>query len=310
MDPTLLERTRMVCPVCRAGGLRAEVGVAGAGGEIRHGVLRCGHAGCRAARPIIDGIPILVEDWVEYASSERWMILRRRDLPAAIGAMLDAPLADDHAEVIRRRHLASYRASHFGPPAPEAAGLSGEFAAFLEGALERFAGRVPGRQTVGLDAGCATGGYTAMLARHLDCAVGIDLHFERVRVAAEECGAAPGAAFLVASAEDPPFEAETFDVVFALNVLDSTALPRRVLESLQRCLRVGGLLVVTTPFDYSTMYSARKDWISEQELMGLLARDFEILEDRARLPWVLPIHGRRSDVFWVRAVAARKRAGG
>lgn len=235
------------------------------------------------------------------------MILRRQDLPGAVGEVLDAPLGDDHAERIRQRHLESYRFSHFGPFSPEVSALSCEFAGFIEGALGRHLTKVKDRPTLALDAGCATGGYTQMLTRHVDCAIGIDLHFERIRVALEQCLQSPGAAFLVANAEDPPFEPGSFDVVFALNLLDSTALPRHVLDSLNRCLRAGGLLFVTTPFDYSTTYSARKEWIPDPELIQLLASDFEIVEDRQRLPWVLPVTPRRSEIFFVRALVARKR---
>src|SRR5512133_1228896 len=98
MRLALLERAKLVCPVCRAGGLRAETTVPGGSGVVRHGMLRCSDPNCGTVNPIIDGIPILVEDWLAYARSERWIILRRQDLPGAASEMLDAPLGDDHAE--------------------------------------------------------------------------------------------------------------------------------------------------------------------------------------------------------------------
>jgi SAM-dependent methyltransferase len=306
----LPERARLVCPVCRAGGLRVEVAVPAGAGAVRHGMLHCGSPTCRAARPIIDAVPILVEDWLAYARSERWIILRRQDLPPAAGEMLDAPLGDDHAERIRQRHLETYRRSHFGPFSPETVGLNREFAGFLEAAFSRYAIPANGGPVCALDAGCATGGYTQMLSGRVDLAIGIDFHFERIRAAVEECPAASNAAFLVADAEDPPFEPASFDIVLALNLLDAVSLPRRALESLTLCLRPGGLLFLTTPFEYSTTYSERKEWISEPELIPMLAGDLEILEDRERLPWVLPVSSRRSDVFFVRALVARKRRSG
>jgi SAM-dependent methyltransferase/uncharacterized protein YbaR (Trm112 family) len=308
MRPDLLEKVRLRCPVCRAGALALHAPVSDGHGAIRHAILRCANPECAAASPIIDGVPILVEDWVEYARSERWMILRRHDLPAGITAMLDAPLGDDHAERIRRRHLESFRLGQFGRFSPELAELGRPFAEFLETALNHYTAPPRERPALALDAGCATGGYTQMLARYVDCAIGIDLHFERLRAALELCSHPPSAGFLVANAEAPPFEPGSFDIVLALNLIDSTASPRRLLSSLNHLLRPGGLLVLTTPFEYSTTHAAPGEWITGPELSSLLSAAFDILEDRERLPWVVPVTDRRSDVFFVRALVARKQA--
>jgi len=214
--------------------------------------------------------------------------------------LLDAPLGDDHAERIRARHLASYRLGQQGEFSEEVAELGRAFPRFLEEVLGRLGGG-----GLGVDLGCATGGYTRVLARYVECAVGLDLHFERVQEAARQAPA--GTAFLVANAERAPLTAETVDVALALNLLDSTARPRALVAHLARLLRGGGLLVLTTPFEYSSAYAAPEEWIREDELAGVLAAEFEVLEERERLPWVLPVSGRRSDVFFVRAVVARRR---
>ena len=131
----------LICPACHSGRLT---------GPEEH-FYRCHSEDCGAKYPVIDGVPILVPGWVDYARSERLMILRRRDLPVQIDAMLDEPLGDEHAERIRARHLETYRRSHFGEPAPELAEISR--------ALFHWVRRnLPANACSGLDAGCATGG--------------------------------------------------------------------------------------------------------------------------------------------------------
>ena len=276
----------LVCPACRFSRLLGPVG----------SFLYCPLETCATRYPIIDEVPILVPNWVDYARGERWIILRRGDLAPDIDELLNEPLGDDHAERIRFRHLETYVQSHFGAPPPELAEMARE--------LPDWVRRHIPNGGLGLDAGCATGGFTAMLAEKVDAAIGIDLHFERLRVAKWRV---PSAAFYIASAEDPPFERGTIDVVLAVNLIDSIGHPRLALHNLIECVRSGGTLLLTTPFDYSTVYSARSEWVTEPELAATLAASFDIIDDRARLPWVLPATERHSDVFFVRAIAARKR---
>jgi SAM-dependent methyltransferase len=96
--------------------------------------------------------------------------------------------------------------------------------------------------------GCATGGYTFELARHSQWAVGIDFNFSLVSAAAliqreqsirfmrkRRCRHADATEyrfdlpknvfFMVADALEPPFSAEIFDFVSALNLLDNVRFP-------------------------------------------------------------------------------------
>lgn len=289
----LLDRVPLLCPVCRQGGLRPAP-------DGRS--LVCPEAGC--CHPIVDGVPIVVEDWLGYARSERWMILRRRDLPGWMESMLDAPLGDGQAESIRASRLESYRRSHYQAPPAELATLAGALPAFVERVLAEHA---PRDSRLALDAGCATGGHTQMLARYTECAVGIDFHFERVRLALELAPADARTVFLVANAETPPFEPGCFDVVLALNLIDSIARPRVALAGLNQCLRSGGLLVLTTPFHWSSVCTEPAEWLSETELGSALEAGYDLLCEQPRLPWVLPLGSRHADIFFVRAWALRKR---
>jgi SAM-dependent methyltransferase len=111
----------------------------------------------------------------------------------------------------------------------------------------------------------------------------------------------------VASANEPVFDDDTFDTVLAVNILDATRDPRHLLGALGRSLRPGGLLVLTTPFEYATALTELEDRIEEDELLDTLAEDYDVVEDADDVPWHLPVSARHHDVYLVRAIAARKR---
>lgn len=285
-------RLPLVCPVCREGGIVAD------GADI----VRCARAECGAMRPLVDGVPLLVRDWVAYLERERWTLLRRRDLPHAVDSFFSGPMEDDNAEKIRDEQLATYVRAHYGEPDSAMAELAAAFPAFVEGALERYC-----EGTVGVDLGCAAGGYTQRLAGCVDVACGVDLHFERARVAAEAEGGAQNVAFVVGDAHRPPLRDGSADVVLALNLIDSVHRPREALEAAERLLRPGGVMVFASPFAYSTVYSERSAWVGEEAFFGWFGERFAELERAERVSWVLPVSERRWETYFVTAVAGRKR---
>jgi SAM-dependent methyltransferase len=277
-----------------------------------HGTLACASAGgCGREYPVLDGVPILVADLDAYLRDERATILRRRDLPPWADELLDLSLDDADAEQRRARILATYTAAYPMPPHPLLAPLAEGLPALLQKCLATHSpARTAGAIRRGLDAGCATGGFTGLLARHVDLAIGIDLAFDHVRHAREMAlatatGKRPS--YLVASANESVFDDGTFDTILAVNILDANHDPRRLLAALGRSLRPGGLLVLTTPFEYTTALTELPDRIEEDELLDTLATEYEVIEDADDVPWHLPVSARHHDVYLVRAIAARKR---
>jgi SAM-dependent methyltransferase len=255
-------------------------------------MMACASPSCLARRPIVDGIPLLVGDFTAYAASERWMILRRRDLNPEIDAFLDSPLTEDSPERVRARMIDTYR-----HPAPNTA-----FDDFFRSALHRHASP----SAFALDLGCAAGLHTPWLVPHAQSVAGIDLHFERVRAASED-HPAPSIRFLVADAEDPPFESHSAGIVLWLNLLDSIGRPRASLDGLLRILAPGALLLFSSPFAYTAAVSDPAEWVTEDEFDSWTAAYFDILESRDRLPWALPAGPRRTDLFDVRAAILRRK---
>jgi SAM-dependent methyltransferase len=99
-----------------------------------------------------------------------------------------------------------------------------------------------------LDCGCGTGWLTHILARSGYHAVGVDVSPQAVALArAGDDERGPGEAqFLVADAEDLPFEGE-FDAVVFFDALHHALDERRAVECAHRALRPGGVLVASEP---------------------------------------------------------------
>jgi SAM-dependent methyltransferase len=191
----------------------------------------------------------------------------------------------------------------------------------VDDALARHA---PANARRGLDAGSAVGGFTRALAARVEQAVGVDLAFDLVRAAArrppapaagDAAPARPAPFFAVATVEEPPFERGAFDVVLALNIVDAVARPRVAIRRLDACLRPGGLLLLATPLAWSSARTVLDERIAEEDLLpflrgagrGTLQPGYDLLEDRPRVPWLLPLGPRRYDLFMTRCIAARKR---
>jgi SAM-dependent methyltransferase/uncharacterized protein YbaR (Trm112 family) len=332
MRAELLSSLGFRCPRCRhvAGGrvVSHELALAESALEERgcvlEGLLECASPECRARYPILRGVPIVLADLVGW-----WRSAAPRFAPApAASCGLRALLADLERECAAGAPgtdaLEAHELAHFGEvdagarvppgvPAPE------RFWARLRGlaALD-----TPPRSARALDVGCSVGRFTFELAACADLAIGLDLSFAAVERAAQRArrADAPNVAFLVADALDPPFAADSFDFVAALDLLDSVRLPLVLLGQLDALLAPGGRLLLSSPYAWRADVTAPEEWLvspaaSSMELLRdiLAGRALSHLglryaleaEDRA-LPRALRERERKWNLFVTDAICARK----
>jgi len=176
-----------------------------------------------------------------------------------------------------------------------------------------------------LDVGCAVGRSSFELARHCRSVIGIDssrafvaaatkvgkegelayeFTIEGERTAQAMARLPQGVdstrvAFEVGDAMALREDLGSFDVVLAANLLCRLPDPRKFLARLPSLVRIGGQLLLTTPFTWLEEYTPREHWIggrgdasSADVLTDLLSPHFE-LRFQKDLPFLIREHARK-----------------
>jgi len=200
-----------------------------------------------------------------------------------------------------------------------------------------------------IDLGCATGRYTFAMADHFPFAVGLDtdihalacaaalqrgqpLNFERpVRALATEAvtisrPVSEHVLFILGDALDPPFRAESFRFVSALNLVDSISEPMILLKQMDALLEPGGTLLLTSPFVWEESICDPSQWLEDPETSPEIMTQQILTGERlpeadlsytiqsviADIPWTLPIavnHWSQYRTFLLKAVKNANTAG-
>ncbi len=221
----------------------------------------------------------------------------------------------------------------------------------LAGVLRRHAPGRPGapKAALAVELGCSVGGELRTLRRHARHVVGVDSNPVPLRVARLQLDGRPvprlarvegrsfrsleplvlpavtGVTVVAGDALDPPLAAGEADLVLAANLLDNVRSPLGLVLTLDRLLRPGGLLVLTSPFHWVDAITPPAEqlgggtvpaWAARGSAAGLaellrgetpLAPDlrYEILEAR-NASWRVRDHDRCELVYRVHILAARK----
>lgn len=149
-----------------------------------------------------------------------------------------------------------------------------------------------------LDIGSADGVFSDVILKKSGArqVLGIDVVETSVRWANKHWKKNKKMKFIVANAEKLPFKADTFDAVFALEVLEHVFEPGKVLKEIKRVLKKDGYSILLVPSENSLFkivwylwhFYGRMVWkdthVQDFRKGGLteLAKDvgFEIIEDR------------------------------
>ncbi len=122
--------------------------------------------------------------------------------------------------------------------------------------------------------------------------------------------------YVVADATDPPFDAEHFSLVVALNLIDSCRDPWMLLGQIDALTKPGGLIILGQPFHYERHAQHPEGWFEHPEallhalsggLQGLEHLDYTLLEQRDEIPWSLPAHDRLVHRYAMHLLIAKKR---
>ena len=351
MRADLLEQAGMVCPRCRgpalgASPLRLERVLVRNGDEVLDGILACGRPQCAARYPVLRGVPVVVKDLTRWWEAEGRGGMGPLPGDPALAGFLHGLEEGSRSSRGRRGLLGCQAEFHYGagrsggarlePAGPPAEDYWSVVAKLLD---------VPDSSPRGLvlDMGCSVGRATFELARKSVLAVGIDLSLEQVawaealrrgdRVTYErlrhgctyekitlDLRLPENAFFAVADALDPPFLEAAFDLVAALNLLDSVSLPLVLLGQMDALLKPGGDLVLGSPYAWSEDIADAGEWLEREgatparfvrEILeggALPATGFRysIVEERDRVAMPLRQHDRHVSVFDVHLLRATR----
>lgn len=342
----------LLCPAEACGSpLVPEAGADIAGGELREGLLECG--GCGAQYPVIAGVAVLMEQPAAWLRQNYYYVASGAAAVGGIGKVPgnwleshDWRMGNRHPENYyeTERWLNIFASTHYdeSPGGADDATPIGRFLAgqpqvfdvLLEG-LRRYAGEGIG---YALDVGTNVGGMAHRCARIAKRVIGIDTSFNAILAARrihagqpvplrhyrrcidgrryEERPLPPAPAnteFLVTSAFAPALRGG-FDLVTALNVVDSVPDPRRLLRALRAALRPGGVLALSSPYSWGSDDVPVDRWIGgSAELPSadamrreLASQGFELLEEQDGVSWVLREHARWYRAFVNHCLIARR----
>ena len=325
-------------------------------GEVLHGFLRCG--GCGVRYPIVDGVAVIMRDVPGWLRQQERPVLGRDDLPGELQSWLFRAWDDDQDPNWRRQMIAIYGCDlaadgDVGLPDWLADARARGKAVLRERRAVIVAGLGPDPWV--LDAGTAVGASAADLAGLGARVLAMDHDFGPLRLLAalrrDGSVEVPRWRYggndyvtrvltspagldrvlpIAADATDPPLRRERMAAVTAYNVMDNVANPVLLLRQLHGVLAPGGVLAVSSPYDFVSRVTPPANRFGETlrqasssnrdpaaALIDLLAGrllfaapelQMEILFQDLDVPWVLPRFDRSAHVFRCHYVEARRPA--
>lgn len=285
--------------------------------DCAEGFLCC--QGCRAVYPVIEGVAVLVNDIVSYASDRprvfgRWLVesksARMKEFLKQCARQIK-PLIKNRYEV-GGAWFEPYLAMHSPRSKTDrhfARIIKQDFEDFYTNIVQVILRKFSSKQMC-LDLGCATGTTTGKLAGKFGFVFGTDQSFSFIREA-RKLNNSENMEFLVANAPELPFTTNKFDLIVALNMIDLVE-PKKLIECIHSLLSIKGSAVLTDPYDFRDESGNPRKLYDGRSIRRLLVNSgFTI--DRSTSgesfwPWILRMYNRAYLVYFADLIIASKLA--
>jgi SAM-dependent methyltransferase len=148
--------------------------------------------------------------------------------------------------------------------------------------------------SVALDVGCGAAGLTGILATNFSAVIAMDADLDRMVLAERHCTelGLDNVALICAFGESMPLTSDAFDFISCVEVLEHATSQVQLISELQRILRSGGMLYLTTPNRFS---AAREPHVN---LWGLGWLPRRLMDPYVRLRLGVPYAGKRNLSYW------------
>ncbi|HSA73386.1 MAG TPA: class I SAM-dependent methyltransferase [Nitrososphaeraceae archaeon] len=302
---------RCVNRVCKKGNLDLD-SILQVGDECIEGFLSCKL--CNTQYPILEGVPLLVENFSKYASQRintfgKWIVKCKssgiKSYLKSEGLKIHGPTMSDRYEE-NSRWYESYL--HFRQDFP----LDDKLLPLLKKEIKpdniykMLTDENLSLDGIGLDIGCSIGSSTFELSKKLSYVFGIDLSFSFILEARKimQSRKIYNIEFIVADATNLPFESHFFQSIVALNVIDRIDFYKLV-SSVNGCIKKQGKLVLIDPYDFVDNNSKDKlDSIRIRQELESMGYNTEYGD--SYIPWILRVNERCYLFYFVDLVVATK----
>jgi len=299
-----------LCPRCLVGGggevplvIGTVVRAVTHGGEedIEEGILFCG--ACRMEFPILDGIPIVLNDLRTFVRDNLSHLLTRTDVSPVLESVLADASGPGTVFEAARQFISSYASDHYGDLAPDlerpliGPAAPGAVARHIAAGFELFGDAPAPQAALALDLGCSVGRSSFELTRQIrGLVLGLDLNIPMLRLGRriltsgrvnyrerrvglvydnrDFVAALPSPErvdFWAANVLEAPFRAARMGHVAAMNVIDCVPSPATFLHEIERLLAPGAGAIVSTPYDWSAAATPYEAWIGGHSQRGPMA---------------------------------------
>jgi SAM-dependent methyltransferase/uncharacterized protein YbaR (Trm112 family) len=282
--------------------------------ECIEGFLSCEN--CTSKYPIIQGVPILMENFHEYArqrilSFGKWIVnCKSPEIKAFLrseGVKIGNPTYNDRYEENSILYK-SYLKAHYGYPSDD------KLLSLLKKEIKpdhiykMLTSNTLNLNGIGLDIGCSIGSSTFELSKKLSYVFGIDLSFSFILEARKRMQnrKSRNMEFIVADATNLPFRSKFFQIVVALNVVDRMDFKKLIL-SINSCIKKYGKLILADPYHFVDN-NGKEEFDSVQIRKKLEKFGYKIKNRESYIPWILKMNERSYLFYFVDFVEAIKNA--
>ncbi len=280
--------------------------------ECIEGFLSC--KVCNSKYPIIQGVPILLEDFHEYARQRiitygKWIINSKssklKSFLRSEGAKIGSPTYNDRYEE-NSIWYKSYLNTHQGYPSDDRLLSLLKKPIKPDHIYKMLSNKNLNLNGIGLDIGCSFGSSTFELSKKLTYVFGVDLSFSIILEARKimHIKKSRNVEFIVADAINLPFESKFFQSIIALNVVDRINL-NKLISSVNSCIKKNGKLILIDPYHFVNNNDNDKfDSIQIRKIVQKFG--YKINNKEYYIPWIVKMNERSYLFYFVDFIIANK----
>jgi SAM-dependent methyltransferase/uncharacterized protein YbaR (Trm112 family) len=286
--------------------------------ECKEGMLKCN--ACSKNFPIIDGVAIIVDDFVKYCAERmatfgKWLLEveshRLKDHLLEVAKKIDKKNIVESRYEIEGLYYQSYNWLH------NENFESDKFLHLLRWKIKpsdiysKLASSVTfNPEGLGLDLGCALGLSTFEIAKKFAFVVGVDSSFSFIKEARKKSKEMEitNTEFIVSDILNLPFKNQKFDLIFGLNVIEFVPISK-LFKEVHDLLKPHCTFIITSPYDYNreSIYDQKMD--STMIRKTLEKSGFEITlrtKNESFIPWILKINERIYLFYFLDHIESKK----